>query len=102
MSVASTSVQLSDISRLLVLADHSPNPAERAAALEQLKAMQVVLEGDLRSAETGVLGGINRTVEVVALRSALTVLSRELKLLEAAELLRTPLRKPAKDSPVHS
>jgi hypothetical protein len=93
MSIETTSIPLSDISRLLVLADHSPDPAERAAALEHLRAIHSQLEVSLRDAEAGLHAGINRTVEVVAVRSALTVLSRELMVLEGAELLRTPTRR---------
>jgi hypothetical protein len=98
MSVETSSVPLSDISRLLVQADHSPDSAERAAALQQLNDIRRTLEGNLRDVEAGLQAGINRTVEAVALRSALTVLSRELTLLEGAELLRTPYRK-LTDSP---
>jgi hypothetical protein len=97
MSVETTSIPLSDISRLLAQVDHSPDPAERAEALEQLRAMRHALEANLRDAEAGLHAGINRTVEVVALRSALTVLTRELTLLEGAELLRTPFRKKTKE-----
>src|SRR5262245_3129168 len=94
MTIETTSsVPLSDISRLLMQADHCPDPAERAAAFEQLRAIRRQLEADLRDAEAGLHAGINRTIEVVALRSALTVLAKELTILEGAELLRTPVQR---------
>jgi hypothetical protein len=100
MTIETTSaVPLSEISRLLVLVDHSPDPAERAAAFDKLRAIRRQLEVDLRDAEAGVIAGINRTIEVVALRSALTVLTKELTVLEGAELLRTPVRKMTPDRP---
>ena len=84
------SAVLAEISHLLTQAEHSPMPAERAAAIGRLRAIRAVMEADLGELESGVRAGINRRVEIAALRSALSALAGELAVREAAEVRRTP------------
>ncbi len=80
---------LKEVLALLIQAEHSPNPAERADAMTWLRAVHAKLQEELHEAENNMQPNLNRKVEVASLRAAITTLTSEMRMIEAIEQTRS-------------
>ena len=90
MNFENMSVVLSDVSRLLMLAELSLDAVERSTAIRRLKSIREALDANLKVTETTVsAGATSRKVEAAAIRAALTTLAGELNAFDKAEAVRS-------------
>ena len=90
MNFENMSAVLGEVSRLLMRAELSLDPIERATAIRRLKLIGEMLDAKLRVTETTVLAGAtSRKVEAAAIRAALTTLAGELNTFAQAESQRS-------------
>ena len=90
MNFENMSAVLGDVSQLLMRAELSLDPVERATAIRHLKSIRERLDARLRVTETAVrAGATSRKVEAAAIRAALTTLAGELNTFDQAESQRS-------------